>query len=173
MGNTIINRKMKDVYKKMIGENLKKIRESAGIGLNQLSRMSGVNASYISSLERNEKKNPSVAILDKLATALGIPLDELLSGEYSMSNNRQPDFVDSKGNVYEVKTYGGDVNAYEAGKFSSAAEAMQFILKQPAIMGFGGFHPEDLSEKDIIDFANELLEQYKNLSYKYKYKDKR
>ena len=34
---------------------------------------------------------------------------------------------------------------------------MQFILKQPAIMGFGGLHPEQLTDEDVIELANELL----------------
>ena len=63
----------------MIGTNLKIIRTSKGIGVNQLSRMSGVNASYISALERGEKKNPGMAILQKLANAMNITIDELIT----------------------------------------------------------------------------------------------
>ena len=63
----------------MIGTNLKIIRTSKGVGVNQLSRMSGVNASYISALERGEKKNPGMAILQKLANAMNITIDELIT----------------------------------------------------------------------------------------------
>ena len=45
---------------------------------------------------------------------------------------------------------------------------MKFILKQPAIMGYGGFDVEKLSDEELIDFANELLNQMKLISYKYK-----
>lgn len=124
----------------MFGNNIKKIRMDKGLGVNELSRLSGVNASYISALERDEKKNPSVNILEKLAAALNVTIDELMKTD----------------NTFE-----------EANEnFKTAEEAMQFILKQKAILGFGGFK-EDLSEEDIINLANDLLEQYKLLSYKY------
>lgn len=45
---------------------------------------------------------------------------------------------------------------------------MQFILKQPAIFGFGGFDINKMSDEEILDFANELLRQLKLISYKYK-----
>ena len=38
----------------MLHEEIKKIRLSKGFGLNELGRVSKVNASYISSLERNK-----------------------------------------------------------------------------------------------------------------------
>lgn len=132
----------------MFGENIKSIRESKGIGVNELSRLSGVNASYISALERNEKKNPSIEILTKLANALEITLEDIIKNtEYD-----------------EVATTTID-NNYE---FKSAQEAMKFILEQPVVMGYGGFDVKKLSDKDLIDFANDLLIQLKNLGYKYK-----
>lgn len=45
---------------------------------------------------------------------------------------------------------------------------MKFILEQPAIMGYGGFDTDKMSNEEIIEFANELLRQLKILSYKYK-----
>lgn len=65
----------------MVGENLKRIREEKGFGLNELSRMSKVNASYISAIENGVKKNPSITTLQKLAGALDVNADELLSTE--------------------------------------------------------------------------------------------
>ena len=52
--------------------------------------------------------------------------------------------------------------------FETAQEAMQFLLAQPAIMGYGGFDVRDLSEEQSIEFANEVLSQIKLVSYKYK-----
>lgn len=132
----------------MFGENIKSIRESKGIGVNELSRLSGVNASYISALERNEKKNPSVEILTKLANALEITLEDIIK-------NTECD---------EVAATTVDNNH----EFKSAQEAMKFILEQPVVMGYGGFDVKKLSDKDLIDFANDLLIQLKNLGYKYK-----
>lgn len=74
----------------MIGENIKKIRLSKGFGLNELARMSGVNASYISALERDEKNNPSISILEKIAAALDVSVDAFMTKSiniYQDSNN--------------------------------------------------------------------------------------
>lgn len=65
----------------MFGDNIKAIRLKRNYGINELSRLSGVNASYISALERDEKKNPSIIILEKLAKALEVPLSELMKVE--------------------------------------------------------------------------------------------
>lgn len=62
-------------------KNIKKIREDKKLGVNELSRISGVNASYISALERGEKKNPTVTTLKKIAKALDVTVDELLQSE--------------------------------------------------------------------------------------------
>lgn len=61
----------------MFSNNIKKIREEKGLGVNELSRASGVNASYISALERGEKENPTINTLNKIADALEVPLDYL------------------------------------------------------------------------------------------------
>lgn len=61
----------------MFSNNIKKIREEKRLGVNELSRVSGVNASYISALERGEKENPTINTLNKIADALEVPLDYL------------------------------------------------------------------------------------------------
>lgn len=52
-------------------------------------------------------------------------------------------------------------------KFKTPEAAMTFILKQPSIMGFGGFDASKMSDDEIMEFANELLNQLKLLGYKY------
>jgi len=64
----------------MIGKYLTKVREERRIGVNELSRLSGVNASYISAIENGTKNNPSDVILSKLATALDVSV-ERITGE--------------------------------------------------------------------------------------------
>lgn len=131
----------------MFGKNIKYIRKSKNIGVNELSRLSGVNASYISALERDEKNNPSVAILEKLASALEVSIDEIMKNEQVTHAN---------------------IENFETEEFKTAEAAMQFILKQPAIMGYGGFDADKLSKEEIIEFANELLKQLQLLGLKYK-----
>lgn len=144
----------------MFGKNIRRIREAKEIGVNKLSRLSGVNASYISALERDEKNNPSVNILEKLASALGVSVDDIMRGESSTYDNSE---LDEKRNVIQEET-----EVYEIQRFKTPEAAMQFILKQPAIMGFGGFDTDKLSNEEIVQFANELLSQLQLLGLKYK-----
>ena len=58
---------------------LRELRERKDMSQLQLAKRAGVTQSYISDLEAGTKKNPSVAILKKLAKALGVPPTELLA----------------------------------------------------------------------------------------------
>ncbi len=56
-------------------------RKKKGWTLSQLSRRTGVSKSYLSYLERNQKKNPSITIVKRLFTVLDIPLDKVMDEE--------------------------------------------------------------------------------------------
>ncbi|APQ72019.1 hypothetical protein CF070_12425 [Clostridium botulinum] len=58
-------------------------------------------------------------------------------------------------------------NKFEEKQFTTPQAAMQFILKQPSIMGFGGFDTNKMTDEEIIEFANELLNLLKMLGPKY------
>lgn len=47
-------------------------------------------------------------------------------------------------------------------------EAMEFILKIPTLAAYGGYDPSTMTEQELMDFAYELLNQLKLVSYKYK-----
>lgn len=53
--------------------------------LSQLANLAGISKSYLSSIERHLALNPSVHLLEKIATALG------LSPEYFLSSKEPPD----------------------------------------------------------------------------------
>jgi len=61
-----------------IGENLRLHRLRKGLSQEQLALSAGVNTSYIGQLERGEK-NPTVKILDKIASALEVTTVELIA----------------------------------------------------------------------------------------------
>lgn len=50
---------------------------------------------------------------------------------------------------------------------------MEFVLKQPAIMPFGGYGVIKMSDNKVVEFANELLHQFELVSDKYKDRQKR
>ena len=57
---------------------IRQMREQQGLSQLALAKKADVAQGYISSLEAGEKKNPSIAILRKIAKALGVPVTELL-----------------------------------------------------------------------------------------------
>jgi transcriptional regulator with XRE-family HTH domain len=67
---------MNESSKKM-GKNMKRIRLEKGMTQGDICRKLGLDRAYISNLE-NGKKNPTLATIDKLASALGIGTDTLL-----------------------------------------------------------------------------------------------
>lgn len=87
-----------------------------------------------------------------IAKSLDISISEILSEE-------------NGNNCIFVKE---DSTTYNTGEFKTAEDAIKFILKQPTIMGYGGFDINKMREEEIIEFANELLRQLEILSYKYK-----
>ncbi|MDB5761798.1 MAG: helix-turn-helix protein [Herminiimonas sp.] len=63
-----------------VGAALQKIRLKRGLTLEDLSRAAGVSKSMLSQIER-EKANPTIAVAWRLANALGIGIEELLTSE--------------------------------------------------------------------------------------------
>ncbi|MFF2448451.1 helix-turn-helix domain-containing protein [Neobacillus sp. NPDC058068] len=62
----------------MIGDRVKKFRSEKKMSLSELAEQAGVAKSYLSSLERNLQKNPSIQFLEKIAAVLNIPIEHLI-----------------------------------------------------------------------------------------------
>ena len=62
----------------MIGYRVKSLREERKMSISELSAQSGVAKSYISSLERNLQTNPTISVIEKIASILCIKVDALL-----------------------------------------------------------------------------------------------
>ena len=63
-----------------VGSTLSELRQLRALSLDELSRQAGVSKSMLSQIERNQA-NPTVAVVWRLANALGVPLGTLLDGE--------------------------------------------------------------------------------------------
>jgi transcriptional regulator with XRE-family HTH domain len=63
--------------RKLVGRNVKRIRQKKGLTQEQFAEVSGFSQQYISSLERG-RRNPTVVTLYELATALGVSHMELV-----------------------------------------------------------------------------------------------
>ncbi len=62
-----------------VGEALAALRAKRALSLDELSRRAGVSKSMLSQIERNQA-NPTVAVVWRLAHALGVEISELLEG---------------------------------------------------------------------------------------------
>ena len=64
--------------RRLVGRNVKRIRQEKGLTQEQLAELSGFSQQYISGLEQG-RRNPTVVSLYELATALGVSHTELVS----------------------------------------------------------------------------------------------
>jgi transcriptional regulator with XRE-family HTH domain len=63
--------------RKLIGRNVKRIRQEKGLTQEQLAELSGFSQQYLSGLEQG-RRNPTIVSLYELATALGVSHMELV-----------------------------------------------------------------------------------------------
>lgn len=82
----------------MIGNNISAIRKQRGFTLSELSERTGISKSYLSNIERNLKQNPSIHVMEKIASVLKVDLKTLLKiateGEVKPSLDKEwMDFV--------------------------------------------------------------------------------
>jgi transcriptional regulator with XRE-family HTH domain len=62
-----------------VGETVARLRQAQGLTVEELSVRAGVSKSMLSQIERS-KTNPTVALVWRLASALGVELADLLAG---------------------------------------------------------------------------------------------
>lgn len=157
----------------MIGEKIKELRKENGITQEELAKNIDVSTSMVGMYETNARK-PSYEVLIKIAKYFKVSTDYLLNAEEKLNIT-----MDSLNKINQMAKKAlepnhsnidkDDTNStlYNNEEFKTAEAAMQFILKQPSIMGFGGFDTNKMSDEEIIEFANELLNLLKMLGPKY------
>jgi XRE family transcriptional regulator of biofilm formation len=62
----------------MVGERLRELRMAKGYSISELAELAGVSKSYLSYIERDVQKNPSLQFLRKIATTLETEVEDLL-----------------------------------------------------------------------------------------------
>ena len=60
------------------GAYLRDAREKADLGVNELAKLSGVSAGYLSRLERGERRAPYPDVLQKLAPCLKVSYEDMM-----------------------------------------------------------------------------------------------
>jgi transcriptional regulator with XRE-family HTH domain len=62
--------------RKRVGLNLRRLRHAKGLSQEELAHAADVHQTYLSGVE-GAKRNPSIAVLDRIATALGSDISAL------------------------------------------------------------------------------------------------
>lgn len=62
----------------MIGKNISKIRKKRGYTLSELAELANISKSYLSNIERDINKNPSIHIINSIANVLHVDLKTIL-----------------------------------------------------------------------------------------------
>jgi XRE family transcriptional regulator, master regulator for biofilm formation len=106
---------------KSLGKQIKKQRLRKGLSITKLAKKARISKGYLSSIE-SHKTNPSAHMIQKLAKALEVPVEELLNIKVELLD---PEWVEL---VSEAKDIGIDKEeiraflAYEAWKHSLKEE---------------------------------------------------
>jgi transcriptional regulator with XRE-family HTH domain len=66
----------------IVGRNLRQLRTRRGYSLERLAKLSGVSRAMLGQIETG-KSTPTISLLWKVATALGVPFSNLLAAETS------------------------------------------------------------------------------------------
>lgn len=80
----------------MIGKNIQRIRHSQGLTLSELAERANISKSYLSNIERNLNQNPSIQIVEKIASVLAVDFRMLIgikSVDDEFPENEWLDFV--------------------------------------------------------------------------------
>ncbi|TWD98913.1 transcriptional regulator with XRE-family HTH domain [Neobacillus bataviensis] len=63
----------------MIGNTIFEIRKQKGLTLSELAKRAKISKSYLSNIERNLNRNPSIEVVKRIAEVLDIEFDAFLS----------------------------------------------------------------------------------------------
>jgi len=118
-----------------VGQNINRLRKEKQLTLDQLAAVCGVSKSMLSQIERNET-NPTLAIVWRLAEALGESIDDLIKGSedqhgLTVINNSSVPVLNDADEQYSLRVLGpaslvNDMEWYEltikpGGQLTSAA----------------------------------------------------
>lgn len=74
---------------RVLGVNIKKLRIKKEMSQNDLAGFCRVTQAYISLLEDGKKKNPTSNVLNNIATALGVNINDLFAASASPTDEEE------------------------------------------------------------------------------------
>ncbi|MFJ5621698.1 helix-turn-helix domain-containing protein [Peribacillus loiseleuriae] len=97
----------------MIGENIVKIRKRRGYSLSKLAELTNISKSYLSNIERNLNKNPSLQIMLKIAAVLNVDLETLLKTDKDEDTYIEKEWVDFVNELKELGVEKNEIHQYK------------------------------------------------------------
>lgn len=126
-----------------IGMNIKKIREEKKISMSYLADKLKISKSTISRYESG-KREPNLETLNKIAKALGVPIEELLS-------------VPATKEV--IEKWDNEIDVMKLQEDAKVAGAIDLLLKEK------GHNIKDFTEEEFEKIKNSLLEYLDTIAY--------
>ena len=62
-----------------IGKNIKKFRQDKGLSQDKLSKLADLSLNTVVKIELDESPNPTIETIQRIAKALGVSVDDLLT----------------------------------------------------------------------------------------------
>lgn len=127
-----------------IGENIKNHRKENKLTQKELADKSNISRSYLADIE-NDRYNPSLDVLKSISKSLDVQLSDLINENNYITQENQSNYSsEHKNNTLESN-------------FVDPQEALQFILKQPLFLAYGGYDLNEMSDEGILEIANDML----------------
>ncbi len=120
-------------------KNLARCRVIAGFNQSELALELGIDKRTVSSWE-NERTTPSIEVIKKIADILGCSIDSLINS-------------DSVLNEDEISI-----------PIKSSTDARRFLMAIPLLSTFSKVNYSKLSDEEVIDFANDIVDLLKIVS---------
>ena len=133
---------------KTIGERLHAMRKAKHISVDTIAKALGVSKTTIYRYENSSIEKIPVNAFGQLCEILGTTPAQLMGNDSPGASN------------HELPA-----------DFKTAQEAMEFILKTPTLAAYGGYNISTMPDETIVEFANDILQQLKLVSYKYSSKE--
>lgn len=129
------------------GSRMRTVRRQADLTLEQLAEKLQTTKATLSRYENN-KRYPDINILKEIARVLDVDVNYLLG--VTEGSNRDHT------NIHRIPEI-----------FDDPIEAREYV-NQHQMFGSSGMDTDRLDDEEIVRFANELLQQMKMVSYKYR-----
>lgn len=139
-----------------LAKRIKELRTEKNLTQEEFGKVFGIVKSTVS-LYESGKSTPDDEIKKKIAEYFNVSLDYLMGA----SDIKNP-YMNK--NIKSTDKEEQDIIPEE---FTNPDEARAYVNRHQ-IFGSSGFDADKLDDDEILEFANDLLEQMKMVSYKYK-----